>query len=195
MVEMAGKFQDLGRFTLPPGFRGRSALTVQLWNLVQTTLFAASPQVCYGWRRWLLRLFGADVGPGVKVRPSARITYPWKVSLGARCWISDDTALYSLGDITIGADAVISQRSYLCTGSHDPGREDFLIYSKPIVIGPEAWIATDVYVGPGVSIGRGSVVGARSSVFTDLPEGMICYGAPAKPMRPRRGSSPESSDS
>ncbi|MEX0921647.1 MAG: WcaF family extracellular polysaccharide biosynthesis acetyltransferase [Rhodovibrionaceae bacterium] len=191
MGEPGERFQDLGRFVVPPGFRGRSALTVQLWNLVQATLFAASPQVCYGWRRWLLRLFGADVGPGARVRPSARITYPWKVSLGARCWISDGTALYSLGEITIGADAVISQRSYLCTGSHDPERVDFPIFAAPIAIGPEAWIATDVFVGPGVTIGRGAVVGARSAVFSDLPEAMICYGAPARPLRPRRPSSTE----
>src|SRR5690606_37453676 len=77
MHDRATRVQDLARFRLPPGFRGRSALVVQLWWLVQATLFRLSPQVCYGWRRWLLRLFGARIGQGVLVRPSARITYPW----------------------------------------------------------------------------------------------------------------------
>ena len=66
---------------------------------------------------------------------------------------------YTLGKITIGDHAVVSQRSYLCTGMHDIGREDFAISASPISIGPEAWLATDVFVAPGVSVGRGAVVG------------------------------------
>jgi putative colanic acid biosynthesis acetyltransferase WcaF len=185
------RYQQLERFSVPPGFRGRSAPFVQLWNLVQASLFAWSPKVCFGWRRWLLRLFGADVGPGVKIWPSARVTYPWKVSMGARCWIGDGAVIYSLGAITLGDDAVVSQRSYLCAGTHDPGESDFPLIAGPIAIGAEAWVATDAFVAPGVTIGRGVVVGARSSVFSDLPEGMICYGSPAKPIRARRTSAPE----
>lgn len=189
------RYQQLEHFSVARGFRGRSAFTVQLWDLVQATLFAWSPRICFGWRRWLLRLFGADVGPGVLVRPGARITYPWKVSLGPRSWVGDGVVLYSLGEITLGADAVVSQRSYLCAGTHDPERSDFPQIAKPIAIGAEAWIASDVFVGPGVTVGRGAVVGARSAVFSDLPEGMICYGAPAKPIRARRMSCPETTAS
>ena len=94
--------QDLRGFRLPPGFRGRAAWFVQLWWLVQGTAFRWSPQVCYGWRRWLLRLFGASVGQGVLVRSTASITYPWKVSIGDWSWIGDEVVLYSLGAITIG---------------------------------------------------------------------------------------------
>lgn len=188
-------FQQLERFSVPRKFRGRSAFVVQLWEVVQATLFGCSPRICFAWRRWLLRLFGADVGPGVLIRPSARITYPWKVSLGARCWIGDGAVLYSLGEICLGADAVISQRSYLCAGSHDPERLDFPLTAASIAIGPEAWIAADVFVAPGVQVGRGAVVGARSAVFSDLPEGMICYGTPAKPIRARRTSAPEATAS
>ena len=72
----------------------------------------------YGFRRWLLRAFGAKIGKGVRVRPSARITYPWKVDIGDRCWIGDHAELYSLGPIRIGADSVVSQRSYICAASH-----------------------------------------------------------------------------
>lgn len=104
-------FQDLGRSSLPRGFRGRPAWFVQLWWVVQSTLFAWSPQIMYSWRRWLLRLFGMRVGEGVRVRSSVTVTYPWKVRVGDNCWIGDDAVLYSLGRIEIGDDCVVSQRS------------------------------------------------------------------------------------
>jgi putative colanic acid biosynthesis acetyltransferase WcaF len=182
------RVQDLQAFHLPADFRGRPAWLVQLWWMVQSTLFSRSPQVLYGWRRFLLRLFGCRVGKGVLVRPSAEITYPWKVSIGDYSWIGDHVTLYSLGEIHIGANAVVSQRSYLCTGAHDIESPSFDIYDKPIFIEDEAWLAADVFVSPGVRIGRGAVVGARSTVFHDLPPMMVSFGNPAKPVRPRRSS-------
>lgn len=178
-------YQDLGQFRVPRGFRGRSPLIVQLWGLVQATLFRRSPKICFGWRRFLLRIFGARIGRGVLVRPTAEITYPWKVFIGDYSWIGDAVVLYSLGEITIGAHTVISQRSYLCAATH--AIEDILFtqYAKPIHVGSECWIATDVFVSPGISIGDGTVVGARSTVLHDLPAGMVCHGYPARPVRPR----------
>lgn len=180
-----GPIQDLGRFRLPAGFRGRSGATVFVWQLVQGSLFACSPQFAYGWRRLLLRGFGARIGRAVKVRPSARITYPWKVEIGDRAWIGDQAELYSLAPIRVGADAVVSQKSYLCAASHDHRRPDFPMIEGPIVIGDQAWIAADVFIAPGVTIGRGAVVGARSSVFADVEAGMVAFGSPAKVQGPR----------
>lgn len=178
-------WQNLSDFMLPPGFRGRPSWFVQLWWLVDALLFRPSPQFLYGWRRWLLRLFGARIGRGVIVRPSARVTYPWKLTIGDHAWVGDDVVLYTLGEITIGAHAVVSQRSYLCTGSHDYTRPSFDIFAKPIVIGAQAWLATEVFVAPGVEIGAGAVVGARSSVFKSLPAGVVACGSPAKVVRAR----------
>lgn len=180
-----GFYQDLSRFRLPDGFRGRSGLIVQLWWLVQAFLLRPSPQAFYGWRRFLLRLFGARIGRRVLIRPTATVTYPWKLRVGDYSWIGDEVTLYTLGEIEIGAHVVISQRSYLCTGGHDYSRPTFDIYAKPIVIGDQAWLAADVFVAPGVTIGAGSVVGARSTVLKDLPAGMLCYGNPARPIRAR----------
>jgi len=177
--------QNLSSFKLPVGFRGRSAMMVQLWWFVQSTLFSCSPQFMYGWRRWLLRLFGAKIGEGVLVRPSVKVTYPWKVTIGNHAWIGDDVVLYSLGEIEVGDNAVVSQRSYLCAASHDYTQPDFPIYDKKICIGAQAWLATDVFVAPGVTIGEGAVIGARSSVFHDLPPMMVCVGSPAKPIKSR----------
>lgn len=178
-------YQDLSQFRLPDNFRGRSAETVQLWWLVQSTLFAWSPQFLYGWRRFLLRLFGAKIGQEVLIRPTVRVTYPWKISIGDYSWIGDDVVLYSLGEIIIGRHTVISQKSYICTGSHDYTSLSFDIFSQPVEIGNEVWIAADVFIAPGVCVGDGSVVGVRSSVLHDLPPEKICYGNPAKAVKDR----------
>jgi len=179
------RFQRLFSFELPPKFRGRSAFTVQLWWVVQATLFRCSPQFAYRFRAWLLRAFGAQVGQGVVIRPTVTVSYPWKVSIGDYAWVGDDAVLYSLGEIEIGANAVVSQRSYLCAADHDYTLVDFPIRSRKITIGAQAWLAADVFVAPGVTIGKGSVIGARSSVFKDMPAGMVCFGYPCVPVKPR----------
>lgn len=177
--------QDLSRFRLPKNFRGKSAVTVQLWWLVQASLFRTSPQFAYGFRRWLLRIFGAKIGLGVLIRPSVTITYPWKVKIGDYAWIGDDVVLYSLGEINIDKHAVVSQKSYLCAADHDYKQPDFPIRAQKISVGAEAWIAADVFIAPGVSIGRGAVIGARSSVFSDMPPMMVCFGYPCVAIKRR----------
>ncbi|MGK7394493.1 MAG: putative colanic acid biosynthesis acetyltransferase [Candidatus Cyclobacteriaceae bacterium M3_2C_046] len=177
--------QDLSQFQLPPNFRGRSGIIVQLWWLVQAVFYHGSPQFLYGWRRFLLRLFGAKIGKGVLLRPSSSVTYPWKVKIGDFSWIGDDVVLYSLGPIEIGEHVVISQRSYICTGSHNYDKTDFPIYHQKITIEKQCWLATDVYVAPGITIGAGTVVGARSSVFKNLPANKVCIGSPAKVIKDR----------
>lgn len=172
-------YQRLDQFRLPSDFRGRPVIVVQLWWLVQSTLFAWSPQFLYGWRCFLLRLFGAKIGKGVLIRPTVLVTYPWKLTLGDYCWIGDHVELYTLGSIQIGAHTVISQCSYICTGGHNPSTPSFDIYVKPIVIEDQVWVAADVFIAPGVTVGRGTVIGTRSTVFNDLPAGKICYGNPA----------------
>jgi len=179
------KYQDLSKFTMPPNFRKASAIKVQLWWLVQASLFKWSPQIAYGFRNFLLRLFGAKIGKSVVIRPTVTVTYPWSVTIGDYAWIGDDVVLYSLGEIHIGNHAVVSQRSYLCTGDHDHTQIDFPIRGHKIVVGDEAWVATDVYIAPNVTIGHGAVIGARSSVFKNMPGGYICLGSPCKPIKLR----------
>lgn len=179
------KIQDLNKFTLPKNFRGRNVFVVQLWWIVQGTFFRMSPQFLYGFRNFLLRLFGAKIGKKVIIRPTVRITYPWKVSIGDYSWIGDDVVLYSLGEIEIGKNVVISQKSYICSASHDYLKSDFPIFAKKSTIEDECWLATDVFVSPGITIGEGSVIGSRSSVYKDIPSNKVCVGSPAKIIRER----------
>jgi putative colanic acid biosynthesis acetyltransferase WcaF len=182
--------QDLSKFRNPPGFRGRSAVYVQIWWLVQATLFRLSPQFLYGWRRFLLRAFGASIGEGVLVRPTVRIVYPWKLTIGDHAWIGDHADLYCLGEIEIGRNAVVSQQAYLCTGSHDMRSEAFDIFARPIKVEEEAWIATRVFVHPGVTVARGSVVGACAVLNADTEPFGVYAGQPARKvserLKPRR---------
>ena len=139
----------------------------------------------YGWRRLILRCFGAKIGKSVIIRPTAQFTYPWKISIGDYSWIGDDVVLYSLGNIIIGNNTVISQKSYICTGTHDYTKPNFHIYAEDIVIKDQCWLASDVFVSPGVTIGQRTVVGARSTVITDLGDNSVYVGSPAKFIKKR----------
>ncbi|NET86205.1 MAG: colanic acid biosynthesis acetyltransferase WcaF [Moorea sp. SIO1F2] len=161
--------------------RGRPGWLILLWWLVQAIAFPLSPHNFNGFRRWLLQLFGAKIGTNVIIRPTARFTYPWKVEVGEYSWIGDDVVFYSLDRIRIGSHCVISQKCYLCTGSHDMKDPAFGLITSEINIGNGAWIAADCFVAPGVHIGANAVIGARSSVFSNIPEQQVCWGIPAGP--------------
>ncbi|MFK7883346.1 MAG: putative colanic acid biosynthesis acetyltransferase [Phycisphaerales bacterium] len=167
----------------PHGFGNRLARAA--WGVVQATLFRHSPRIAHGWRNLLLRTFGANLHPSARVYPRARVWGPWNLTMGERATIADDVDCYCVDRITIGERTVISQYSYLCGASHDFELRSRPLTPMPITIGSDVWIAADVFVAPGVSIGDETVVGARSSVFNDLPACMVCLGTPAKPVRER----------
>lgn len=146
-------------------------------------LFALSPRPMWGWRCWLLRRFGARVGREVHIYPSVRITVPWNLTLGEQCAVGDRAILYALGPITIGERTTVSQGAHLCAGTHDISRPDRPLVRPPIVIGNDAWIAADAFVGPAVTVGAGSVAGARAVVMNDVEAGWIVVGNPARPLR------------
>jgi putative colanic acid biosynthesis acetyltransferase WcaF len=182
----AGSTQRLSEFRVPDGFRGRPVWLVQAWWIVQAILFRPSPQAFYAWRRFLLRVFGARIGKGVLIRPTASVTYPWKLSIVDWSWVGDHATLYSLGEITIGDNSVVSQYSYLCSATHDYERATFDLIAAPVIVEPEVWIASHVFVGPGVTIRRGAVIGACSVALKDVPAHMICVGNPLRVLRKRQ---------
>jgi len=179
------EYQDLSIFSVPKTFRGKSKITVQLWWIVQSTIFSWSPQVLYGWRRFLLRLFGAKIGKKALIRSTVKVTYPWNISIGDYTWIGDDCVLYSLGRIDIGSHVAVAHKVYFNTGGHDYDQITFDIYAKDLVIEDECWITNDVYLAPGITIGRGTVIGARSTVLKSIPSGKVCVGSPARVLKDR----------
>ncbi len=150
---------------------------------VASPLFRLSPRPIWGWRRVMLRAFGATVGRDVHVYPTVRITIPWNLTLSDGCAVGDHAILYALGSITLGPRATVSQYAHLCAGSHDLSRPDRPLTKLPITLREDVWIAADAFVGPGVTIGVGAVVGARAVAMKDVPAGHVVAGNPARIVR------------
>jgi putative colanic acid biosynthesis acetyltransferase WcaF len=155
------------------------------WGAVYLILFRFSPRPLHGWRSVLLRLFGAKIGKGVHIYPAVKIWAPWNLEIKDEAGVGSQAILYSQAKITIGHRAVISQGAHICTGTHDYTKSGQPLIAFPIVIGDRAWIAAEAFIHPGITIGEGAVIGARSVVTKDMPAWMICAGHPCKPIRER----------
>jgi putative colanic acid biosynthesis acetyltransferase WcaF len=155
------------------------------WHVTWLFLFRPTPRLLHPWRCLLLKLFGAKLGKRVHPYPSARIWAPWNLEMGDDACLSEKVDCYCVDKITIGRNSTVSQYSFLCGASHDYSRRSMPMVSAPITIGERVWIAADVFVAPGVTIGDGAMVTARSSVFSDLPQWMIATGNPAIPVKAR----------
>ena len=125
-------------------------------------------------------------GKNAKVFSTVKIWAPWNLTMGDYSTIAPDVDCYCAAPITIGSHTTVSQYSFLCAASHDFEHPNMLLTTAPIAIGDQVWVCADVFVAPGISIADGVVVGARSSVFHDLPPWMVCAGSPARPMRERK---------
>jgi putative colanic acid biosynthesis acetyltransferase WcaF len=158
-----------------------------LWALVQSTVFRWSPRCLHGFRIALLRCFGARIpGDGqVRIYPTARIIYPWKLVCEARVMIGPHVNLYNLATVSLSYGVQLSQCVHLCAGTHDYRLWALPLVTGPITIGPNAWLGAEVFVGPGVTIGELAVIGARSVVVKDQPARMVCAGNPCRPLKPR----------
>lgn len=131
-------------------------------------------------RRLLLQVFGAKFGAGSVVYPKVKVWAPWNLRCGCYVALGDGADIYNLAPITIGDRATISQRAVLCAGTHDFRRRAMPLVAKPIQVGSDVWICAEAFVGPGVSIGNGAVLGARGVLFRDLGESKIAAGNPAR---------------
>lgn len=154
-----------------------------LWWVIEGLLFRPSLHHMNGIRCGLLRLFGARVGSNTFIHASAKIWFPWNLEIGSNAGIGFDALIYNLDKVKIGDFATISQRCHINTGSHDYEDSKFKLLTRPVTIGPGAFVGTDTYVGWGTNIGEMCVVGARSVVTSDLPSYHVCVGHPCKPIK------------
>jgi putative colanic acid biosynthesis acetyltransferase WcaF len=157
-----------------------------MWNICWLLLASWTPPPFYPWRRALLRLFGAQMAPRSDVRGSARVWYPPNLIMESRTVLAGRVTCYNMARITVRSGAVVSQGAHLCAGTHDVDDEDFRLITRPIEIGAESWIAAEAFVGPGVRVGTGAVLGARAVTFRDLAPWTIYVGNPAMPRRERK---------
>lgn len=156
-----------------------------IWLLVCPLFFRFSPRMIYGWRNFILRIMGARIGRGVKIYPSAIITYPWLLEIDDGVIIAWGVKVYNVGKIKIGSRTIISQHAHLCGATHDITKPGFRVLRTGLEIGNNVWIASDAFIAPGVKVGDNSVVAARAVVVKNVEEGTIVGGNPAKFIRKR----------
>lgn len=156
-----------------------------VWNVAWLVLAAWTPASLHRWRVWLLNRFGAQVHPTAHVYGSARVWYPPNLAMEARSCLGPRVNCYCMAAIKIGRGTIVSQGAHLCAGMHDIEDPEFQLLAKPIELGDGSWIAAEAFLGPGVTVGRSAVVGARAVLFKDaLPHG-IYAGNPAQLLRQR----------
>ena len=139
-----------------------------------------SPRPAFGWRRCVLRAFGAEVGKGVHIYPSTHIYMPWNVSLGDWSALGEHVFIYSLGKVRIGSKVTLSYRSHVCAGTHDLNQRDLPLIKAPVVLSDDVWVGTEAFVGPGITVQPAAVIGARAVVVKDVEPAAIVAGNPAR---------------
>lgn len=156
-----------------------------IWEFVFMHVVQRSPRPFGFLRKALLRLFGARIGPGCVISTGVRVLMPWNLQMGANSWIGRNVDVYNYAPITFHDNAVVSQYAYLCTGTHDYEHPHFPLTYAPITIESQAWVAAGAFIGPGVTVHEGAVVGAYAVAFKNIPAWTICGGNPCKPIKPR----------
>lgn len=165
-------------FPSPHSYRNRAGRV--LWTMVWCVFFRPSPRPFHAWRCWLLRLFGATIERGAHPYPSARVWAPWNLTMREGSCLGDHVDCYSVDRVILEPFATVSQYSFLCTAGHDYMIQEMPVITAPIRIGRRAWVAADAFVGPGVTIGEGAVVGARASVFRSVDPWTVVGGNPVR---------------
>ncbi len=168
----------------PHGWANKAARVA--WWVTWTSFFYPSPRTAFHWRNMLLRLFGAQLQKTAVIYRKAKVWAPWNLIMDEWSTIADDVDVYCVDIIHMKPYALVSQYSYLCGATHDFDDTGFPLVASPIVIGERAWVAANVFVGPGVTVGDGAVIGARSSVYKDVEAWMVNVGNPARPIRKRK---------
>ena len=155
-----------------------------LWSIAYP-FFRYSPRTFFGWRRLLLCVFGAKIGCNVNIYNSAIIYMPWNLEIREWSSIGECAFIYNLGKVVIGRSSTVSHRAHLCAGTHNYSDPAMQLLKPPITVGDQVWLCTDSFVGPGVNIGEGAVIGARAVVVKDISPWTVVAGNPAKPIKKR----------
>ncbi len=174
----------------PKAYRNSLAIQNQLarfvWLAVSSVFFDLSPTPCFGWRRLLLRLFGATMAAGTKVYPSTRVWAPWNLVMDEGACLGRKVNCYNVAKVELGIDATASEGTFLCTASHDIHGPDFRLTTSPIRIARGAVIFAEAFLGPGVTVAEGAVVGARSVVVRNVGPYEVVAGNPSRVIGERR---------
>lgn len=172
--------------------KNRRHLNYSKWIYVKRVLwsfgkmfFKFSPRIAFGYRNMILRLFGAKIGKSVHIYSSVNVWFPWNLEIGDWSAIGEDTLIYNLGQVVIGEKATISHKVHICAGTHDYADPSLPLLRPSIDIGNQVWICANSFVGPGITIGDGAIVGAGAVIMKDAEPWGIYAGNPAKYIKKR----------
>lgn len=157
-----------------------------VWCIVWWALASWTPPPLHPWRGWLLRVFGATIHPSARVYGSAKVWYPPNLHMNAHSVLGPKVTCYCMDRVVVGERAIVSQGVHLCAGTHDICDRDFQLVTSPIMIGPDAWIAAEAFIGPGVTVAEGAVVGARGVLFRNADRYGVYVGNPAHLIKTRQ---------
>jgi putative colanic acid biosynthesis acetyltransferase WcaF len=175
---------DLSNYT--HSFSDKNKISRLLWNIAYWFLFRPfNLRFFRSWRVFVLRMFGAKLHNKTNIYSNVKIWAPWNLEMGAYATLGPFVDCYNQGKITIGDNTTISQKSYLCSSTHDFTDVKNNLILKPIFIEDQVWVAADAFIGPGVTIKQGALVGARAAVFKDVDCWTIVGGNPAKFLKKR----------
>jgi putative colanic acid biosynthesis acetyltransferase WcaF len=172
----------------------RNRLLRALWGVVYHLLFRFSPRPMHGWRRLLLRAFGATMGRDCHINSKARIWAPWNLVCGDVATLAEGAIVYNPKTVTLGSHSIVSQDAYLCGATHDYDHPDFPLISSTISIGDYAWVCARASVMPGVRLGEGAVLGLGAVATKNLEPWTVYAGAPARRIKSRMRNESESSE-
>lgn len=180
---------DLEGYRAPP-YQGRGPLMRGLWYLVSGVFFETCLFPFGRLKPSLLKLFGANLGRGIVIKPGVKIKFPWRLTTGDHVWIGEKVWIDNLADVSLGSHVCLSQGAYLCTGSHDYRSRGFDLVTRPITVGDGAWIAARAILLPGCTVGANAMVGAGSVASGEIPPAVLAAGNPATVVRAREPVSP-----
>ena len=170
---------------LKPSFSVQNRMGRLAWSVVWIFLYRPSPRPFHGWRSFLLRCFGATLGPNCHFYPKSRIWAPWNLVCADGASVGDEAEIYNPSPVSMGSHAIVSQQAYICGATHDYNDPSFPLISFPMSVGAYAWVCARASVSPGVNVGEGAVLGLGSVATRDLEPWTVYAGVPARPIKRR----------
>lgn len=156
-----------------------------LWYFINIIFFKTSLPFPSTFKTFLLTIFGAKIGKGVRFKPFINIKYPWKLSIGDYCWIGENVWIDNIDEVIIENNVCISQGAFLLTGNHDYKKTTFDLITGKIILKSGVWIGAKAIVCPGVTCFANSILTVGSIANKNLIENTIYSGNPAKEIRKR----------
>lgn len=166
-------------------FSRRNRIARGLWQAAYLLLYRFSPRPLHAWRSFLLRLFGAQIGPGCHLYPSGKVWAPWNLNCEDCCTLADGAEIYNPSPVTLESHCIISQQAFICGATHDYNDPEFPMISFAMRLGAYSWICARASVAPGVNVGAGAVLGLGSVATRDLEPWTVYSGAPAVKVKQR----------